>query len=231
MATERSAQYLCDRVRFHAGIYDRSLLRDGFSTDRGEADRDILSALNDTVRLACMTGQFVCEFTLEVEEDVSEYTKDPDIGLIKLIAYDDVPLKRVSLIEKDDRQRYWRTQGSGNPSEYSTDMPDVIKLFPTPDTTDEVGEPSLVILAETIADDLALPSDTPSRTPAVYHEGYAYGAAILVLSSLGDQGERIANLAPVWNKYLAKMQEQAQRAEYGATDQIATFNYRKRGRG
>lgn len=230
---QRDAQYLCDRVRFHTGLYDRSLLRDGFSSDRGEADRDILSALNDTIRLSAMTGQFVCRFTLEVTEDVYEYTKDPDMGLIKEILYQGVPLKPRSIQEKDQYNRSWQVTPvqTGTPTEYYHDIPDVLWLWPIPDTTDTAGDPSLSILAETVADDLEEPDDVPSRIPSSYHEGLAYGAAILILSSMGEVEGRIANLAPVWSKYLSKMQEQAQRGEYGATDQIVPLAYRRRQRG
>lgn len=231
--SQRDAQYLCDRTRFHTGLFDRSLLRDGFDADRGEADRDILSALNDVIRLSAMTGQFVCEFTLEITEDVYEYTKDPDMGLIKEVLYNGVPLKRGSVEYRNNYQKAWQQTPvqTGDPTEYISDIPDVIWLFPIPDTTDTAGEPSLVILAETVADDLSEPDDVPSRIPAVYHEGLAYGAAILILSSMGGDEARIATLTPIWNKYLSKMQEQAQRSDYGAIDQIAPLSYRRRQRG
>jgi hypothetical protein len=231
--SQRTALYLADRVRFHTGIFDRSLLRDGFLSDRGEADRDILSALNDTIRLSAFTGQFVCEFTLEVTEDTYEYAKDPDMGLIKEVLFQGVPMKRRSLENKNNYQRAWQQTPvqTGTPNEYISDIPDVLWLFPIPDTTDDAGEPSVVILAETVGDDLSEPDDVPARIPSMYHEGLAYGAAVLILSSMGDVSGRIETLTPVWNRYLAKMQEQAQRQDYGAVDQIVPESYRRRQRG
>lgn len=227
---ERDALFLCNRVRYHTGIFDRSLLRDGFSTDMGEADRDALSAINDTLRLLFMTGQFVCRFTLELTADTSEYTKDPDMGLVKAIWYQDKPLEHTSMLNLNSESKMWLTQASSTPSKFYTDIPDVIGLYPAPDETDDADDPSLVILAEVVADDLEEPDDVPTRLPSAYHEGVAIGASILVLSSLGMNTEKIEVLGPMWKKYLDAVQANAQRGEYASTDQLLPFDYRKRNR-
>lgn len=224
----RTAQYMCDRVRFHTGLYDRSILRDGFDEDEGQADRDILSALNDALRLAHMTGQFVCEFRIEVTEDQSIYPKQEDMGLIKSICYQEVPLTHNSIQAMEGfSRRTWRSQATGTPTEYFLDIPDYIGLFPTPDTTDDTGSPSLLVLAEVVAEDLVDPTDTPSRMPSGFHEGLVYCASILVCNSFGGMQDKIQNLQPYMDKYMLALQSNAQHGEFAETGQIIPHNYRK----
>ncbi len=232
MPEARDATYLVNRTRFHTGIYDKALLRDGFSSDEGEADRDILTSLNECITELIFTGQFKCKFSLALQSGVREYRLDPGIGTILRATYSGLPLKSTHVTPLDRFQPGWEITANnpfGTPMEFYTDIPDVVGVNPIPRFSDPTDAPGFEFWAEALVADLVLPGDIPERLPSQFHVFIPHGAAAKILISLGgsDNLEKAKAHLDMWNETMKRVQDQA---NHSVQDESAQFspacNYR-----
>lgn len=235
MAEARTAEYLCDRARFYVGENDPKRLRNGFDDDRGESPNSILPSLNEAVRQMISCGVFKCTFSLTTTAETQEYPLDSSMGQIETVTFNN---KALTLTDQPTLFRTkpgWNTQNSGTPTQYYNDVSDILGLFPMPSSA-----LTLKILAEATAEDLVLPTDYITRLPVQFHEDASIGAAIDILTSMGDQVSlsKIAILMPRWNNpddpnmpgALQKIQAFAQKRQIGQVGQFSPREYRRRPR-
>ena len=260
MPASRTAQYLCDRVRERVGkigdfnAHDRGKLRDGFLGDEGTADIAILPALNDALGQLLKTGDYKCRFSIGLPAAVvgvpTEIRKDPAIGAIELVTYQNCPLQKVSLLDLVGRYpRGWAGATNpayqfGRPRCYYNDIPDKIGIFPSPMIADTPPNPdgtggtySLVILAESLADDLLLPTDFPARLDSQFHDDLVVWAAFQILDSVGQgSGAAMARaqmLRRDWDgannsqSVIARVQALAQHRDLNEVQQLRPREYRR----
>ena len=230
MPAARDAAYLVQQTRQWVGVYDRSLLRNGFEDDLGMADLDCITALNWAIKQLLPTGQIKCYFSLPVTADEARYELDPAIGIVVVATWTDAegevkPLAKTRITSLDMRYPGWRNAEPGIPVVYHTDVPDVIELIPAPDTTDTGSNKSLVLLAEAISDDLALPTDVPSRLPVQFHEDLCIGAAMRICFSMTGENEmmmqKYLELKALWGEVLLRVQHNANNREQDESYQMA----------
>lgn len=224
----QTAKYIVDRIRSRVGMFDRTKLRDGFSTDDGQADIDILSFLNDGINELLMTGYHKCRFSLPVVSGTAEYAFDAGIAEVLIATYQGVELEKTRLTTLYRNQNLPLT-ASGKPTKWYNDIPDTIGLYPTPDTTD-TGENSLEIIAESLATTLALPTDVPDRLPAVFHPRLMYGPAYQILLALGGSDPstmaKIENYQQKWGKLTLDVEAMANNRQQDEVYQMAPDEYR-----
>lgn len=219
------------RTRFHTGVFDRALLRDGFSTDEGEADRAILPTLNECITELIFTGQYKCKFSLALRSGVREYRLDPGIGTILRATYSGMPLKKTSMTTLDRWAPGWErpTGEHGIPRELYTDIPDVVGFYPLPNISDPSGTYGFEFIAEALTDDLTYPTDVPQRLPSMFHDFLPHGAAAKILVSLGDT-ESLAKAQEHKDKWAAAVKLVRDQANHSFEDESVQFspanNYR-----
>lgn len=228
MPAARDAQYLCNRTRFHVGVYDKALLRDGFSTDAGEADRDILTALNECITELIFTGQYKCKFALALQSGVREYRLDPGIGTILRATYSGLPLKSTHITTLDRFVPGWEkpTVDNDTPREFYTDIPDVVGFYPCPKYSDPASAPGFEFIAEALTDDLVNPTDVPQRLPSQFHDFLPHGAAYRILVSLGGD-ENMAKAEAhkaTWMETVKRVQDQANHSVQDEDSQFSPAN-------
>lgn len=233
MPSSRNAQYLCNETRNWTGIYDRSILRDGFEQDKGQSPLAIIPALNWAISELLLTGQYKCYFSLALTEDVSQYELDSAIGRIVVATYTtdpetdpvETPLAKTRITSMDTKRPGWRNADAGIPVAYHTDVPDVIALWPKPNVTDDASYPSLTLLAEATVSDLVLPTDYPLRLPVQFHEGLSIGAAMRICFARsreeGGMLARYEHLSLLWNKVVMNVQSDANNREQDESAQMS----------
>lgn len=241
MPGSRNTSYLCAEARNWTGIYDRSLLRDGFEQDKGQSPLAIVPALNWAITKLLLTGQYKCYFTLPLTEDQSQYELDTAIGRIVVTTYTtdpatdpiQTPMKKTRITTLDTIRPGWRNADSGIPVAYHTDVPDIIEVWPKPNVTDATGYPSLTILAEATSSDLVHPDDVPQRLPVQFHEGLAIGAAMRICFARSREEPamlaRYTELKTLWATEVANVQSDANNREQDESSQMMVNDtYRNR---
>lgn len=243
MPASRTAQYLATETRQWAGVYDRSILRDGFEQDKGMADLAIVPALNWAITQLLLTGQYKCYFSLALTENQSQYELDTAIGRIVVATYTTDPetdpvvtvLTKTKITSLDNRRPGWRNSDAGIPVAYHTDVPDIIEVWPAPNVTDDAAYPALTILAEATTSDLVLPTDVPQRLPQQFHDSLAIGAAMRICFAMsrieGAMLERYSVLAGMWTKAIADVQSDANNREQDETAQMLVNDTYRNGLG
>lgn len=230
MPAARNALALCTQTRQWVGVYDRSVLRNGFADDLGMADLDCITALNWAIKQLLPTGQIKCYFTLPVVANQSQYELDTAIGTVVVATWTDSdgqikPLAKTKITSLDMKYPGWRNAEPGIPVAWHTDVPDVIELIPAPDASDAEDAPSLTLLAEAISNDLALPTDIPSRLPVQFHEDLCIGAAMRICFSMtGDNPimmQKYLELKALWAEVILRVQQNANNREQDESYQMA----------
>jgi hypothetical protein len=108
---------------------------------------------------------------------------------------------------------------------------DQIGLYPKPAASDDNDETlySLVLRADSIVSDLALPDDKPKRLPARFHKLLAIGAAYNIsFTDIENEAayRRIGFLKAKWEKGKAELKEVTQQRDLEQFDQIPMSEYR-----
>jgi len=226
MASAMTAQQLVDITRDYVGIYDQIVLRDGFSTDDGEADIAILPFINQSTAMWLMTGFVKCQFYMSAVAGKSKYKLPQGCGSISYIRYAGTRLEKKTMAWLDRNRQGWLSAASGTPSIYATDISDFIVVYPSPLTSDALvsGSESFEMLAVATLDDLVDAGDVLTRIPVEFHGALAVDAAGRVLRAMGNGAK--ADTLPLDAKMAYEsIQALAQHRQIGETTQIEVLDY------
>lgn len=235
----RNAQQLVDSVRAQVGVYDNTLLRDGFDNDDlGEADHAILKHLNIYLRALIPTGYVKCTFTQVLTPSLSTYTIDSEIGNIESVVYFDtfksgVPLKQTDATSLDRKFQMWRSVPAGVPRDWYANPPRTFGLYPAP----SVSGAYVQVVAETTADDLVDQTDVPVDLFNGYHDEVGFGTALQICMAMSADliKQMGAEAFAIKMKYLTGrderlqswVQQLAQQRGQNETKQITPFERRQ----
>lgn len=209
----RNALALVNFTRTLVGVFERDKLRDGFAADELQADRDILSNINEGVRELLDTGYSQCYFTLtlskaDTDDNPYEYglSAVPHTVMDVRLGSSNAELTFTSIGALNREHPGWRTSSRGTPTHYYFNG-HFMGIWPKPTLTTE----TVIFLAEALVDDLALATDEPARLPEQFHTVPCYFAASVLCRSFAQEGLNTEAMTIAADRNMARFAEEKEK--------------------